>query len=421
MAKKGKDRKKVVVGMTGGVDSTVAAYLLKKQGLEPIGVTFNFYKEDSSQRSGEECLGTCQTKDLVNIQEICEKLEIPFYGVNASHLFKERILDRVLTARLGGTAFSPCVYCNVLKFDLLVEKSKKLGADFIATGHYAKVVKNIKTGKFQLISANDKEQDQSYYLSALDRVHLENLLLPCADIRRSEVEQISKSLGIPFVKKGERNHLCFMKEKNFSSYIKNNAPPGMLNNGGIFIYEDGAPIGDHDGVHNFYIGQDNVKALDEVKIDEDARVVEIDRKSKNVYISKTKNIRYSICEVVNYKQDDDTDISSPIKVFIQFSQLEKRKPCFLYFKNNDTVVLRFREEVIGLLVKGAHVAIYNGLGAGAKIIGNGTLSSFGFFDKNSKFRSLPDPEEIEQEIYGQDELELDLSLKIPRKEKDVTF
>ncbi|MEC8624302.1 MAG: hypothetical protein VXY34_05740 [Bdellovibrionota bacterium] len=81
----------------------------------------------------------------------------------------------------------------------------------------------------------------------------------------------------------------------------------------------------------------------------------------------------------------------------------------------------FQEEVIGLLVKGTHVAIYNGLGAGAKIIGNGTLNSFGFFDKNGKFRTLPDPEEIEEEIYGQDEVELDLSLKIPRKEKDVTF
>ena len=112
MVKKGKDRKKVVVGMTGGVDSTVAAYLLKKQGLEPIGVTFNFYKEGDSHKSEEECIGTCQSKNLLNIQEICEKLEIPFYGVNASHLFKERVLDRVLTARLGGTAFSPCVHCR---------------------------------------------------------------------------------------------------------------------------------------------------------------------------------------------------------------------------------------------------------------------------------------------------------------------
>ena len=124
MVNKGKDRKKVVVGMTGGVDSTVAAYLLKKQGLEPIGVTFNFYKEVTVQKAEEECLGTCQTKSLSSIQEVCEKLEIPYYGVNASHLFKEKVLDRVLTARLGGTAFSPCVYCNLLKFDLLVEKQK---------------------------------------------------------------------------------------------------------------------------------------------------------------------------------------------------------------------------------------------------------------------------------------------------------
>ena len=421
MLKEGKERKKVLIGMTGGVDSTVAAYLLKKQGLDPIGVSFNFYKEVPSQKPEQECLGTCQIRELSHIQEVCEKLEIPFYGVNAAHMFKERILDRVLTARLGGTAFSPCVYCNVLKFDLLVEKSKKLGADFIATGHYAKVVKNIKTGKFQLISANDKEQDQSYYLSGLGRTHLEHLLLPCADIRRSEVERIAESLGISFAKKKKRNQLCFMQEENFSFYVKKNSPPGMLNNGGIFIFEDGSPVGDHDGVHNYYIGQDNVKALDNVQIDEEARVVEIDRKTKNIYISKTKNIRYSICEIIRYKQDKDTDISSPLKAFVQFSQLEDRKPCFLYFKNNDTVLLRFQKEVIGLLTKGTHVAVYNGAGVGAKIIGNGTLQSFGFFDESSTFRSLPDPEEIDLEIYGQDELELDLSLKIPRKEKDVTF
>ena len=322
MLKEGKERKKVVIGMTGGVDSTVAAYLLKKQGLDPIGVTFSFFKESASQKPEEECLGTCQAKDLHPIQEVCEKLEIPFYGVNASDMFKEKILDRVLTARLGGAAFSPCVYCNILKFDLLVEKAKKLGADFIATGHYAKVVKNIKTGKFQLISANDREQDQSYFLSGLNRVHLEHLLLPCADIRRSEVERIAGSLGISFVKKKERNQVCFMKEESFNFYIKKNAPPTMLNNGGIFMFEDGSPVADHDGVYQYYIGQDQVKALDNVNIDEDARVVEIDKKPR-ISILENGNIRYSICEVSSYKQDI-TDISSPLKVFVQFSQLEEK-------------------------------------------------------------------------------------------------
>ncbi|MDC0255989.1 hypothetical protein OAK75_13915, partial [Bacteriovoracales bacterium] len=160
-----KKKQKIVIGMTGGVDSTVAAYLLKKQGFDPIGISFNFYQEDAGKSLQGDSLASCQIVDLGRVQNICETIEIPFYGVNAADIYKEKILDRVLTARLSGIAFTPCVYCNVLKFDLLLEKAKKLGVEMIATGHYAKVVKNIKTGKFMLISANDKENDQSYYLS----------------------------------------------------------------------------------------------------------------------------------------------------------------------------------------------------------------------------------------------------------------
>ena len=407
--------------MTGGVDSTVAAYLLKKQGFDPIGISFNFYQEEAGKSLQGDSLASCQIVDLGRVQNICETIEIPFYGVNAADIYKEKILDRILTARLSGIAFTPCVYCNVLKFDLLLEKAKKLGVEMIATGHYAKVVKNIKTGKFMLISANDKENDQSYYLSRLERRHLEHLLLPCADIRRSEVVNISQALGIEFDEEKKRNRLCLMFDQGLSKYIKKSAPPGMITNGGIFYYEDGSPVADHEGIQNYYVGQENVQSLDDVKIDSDARVVGIDRKGKNVYISKSKHIRYSSCVVTDYRQDLDTDISVPVKVFCQLGQLKKRRPCFLYFKNNDTVLLRFPQEVIGLLSKGIHVAIYNGEGSGAKVIGNGTLHWFGHFDIDGKFRRLPDPEEIEQEIYSSEEEELDLTPHLPSKDRGLTF
>jgi tRNA-specific 2-thiouridylase len=421
VSKKIKETQKVVVGMTGGVDSTVAAYLLKKQGLDPIGITINFYKEGTGGLSKDEYLATCQNRDLTKVQDICDRLEIPFYGVNAFDHFKESVLDRVLTAKLSGHGFTPCVYCNVLKFDILLEKAKKLGAQSIATGHYAKVVKNIKTGKFMLISANDVSQDQSYYLSRLEKRHLEHLILPCADIRRSEVENISSSLGINFNKGKKRNSLCFMFDSQFPSYVKKSSPPGMITNGGIFNYEDGSPVADHDGIHNYYIGQNKIESLDNITIDEDAKVVGIDHRGKNVYISKTKNIRFSTCVLGHYVQDFDTDISAPVKVFSQFGQLKERRACFLYFKNNDTVQLRFSEEVLGILNKGMHVAIYNGPGSGAKVIGNGTVTWFGHFDNTGKFRRLPDPEEIELELYSSDDLELDLKAKLPAGDKGVDF
>lgn len=236
--------KTVVVGMSGGVDSSVAALLLKKQGFNVIGLFMNNWEEK------DDC-GVCTaTEDYADVRRVCETLKIPYYSVNFAKEYLDRVFSVFLDEYKKGRTPNPDVLCNrEIKFGPFLNYAKMLGADYIATGHYCKVEN--KNGKVYLKKAKDKSKDQSYFLNQLNQEQLSSVLFPLSDIEKTEVRKIAQENGLITATKKDSTGVCFIGERNFKNFLENYLPAKK----GEIVDTLGNVVGHHDGVMYYTIGQ----------------------------------------------------------------------------------------------------------------------------------------------------------------------
>ncbi|MBE5746461.1 MAG: tRNA 2-thiouridine(34) synthase MnmA [Clostridiales bacterium] len=236
--------KTVVCGMSGGVDSSVAAYLLKEAGYNVIGVFMKNWEETSDD-------GVCSAEeDYFDVKQVCNKIGIPYYTVNYSKEYYDRVFEEFLEEYKKGRTPNPDVLCNrEIKFGPFLEFAKKIGADFIATGHYAKT--KHKDGKVYLLKAKDSNKDQSYFLNQLSQDQLDKVLFPLSDIEKPKVREIAEKLDLINAKKKDSTGICFIGERNFREFLKNYLP---IKEGKI-ITTDGRVIGTHIGLAYYTLGQ----------------------------------------------------------------------------------------------------------------------------------------------------------------------
>ena len=243
--------KKVVIGMSGGVDSSVAAILLKEQGYEVIGL---FMRNWDTSINGD-ILGNpnlknniCpQEQDYNDALEVCNKLEIPLHRIDFVKEYWDNVFEYFLEELKKGRTPNPDIMCNkYIKFDYFIREAKRLGADYIATGHYAR----IKDG--QLLRAVDTNKDQTYFLSQLSREQLQNVLFPIGELTKPEVREIAEKYGLITAKKKDSTGICFIGERNFRNFLKNYLPnqPGDIVN-----IETNEVVGQHIGLMYYTIGQ----------------------------------------------------------------------------------------------------------------------------------------------------------------------
>ena len=232
---------RVVVGMSGGVDSSVAAYILKKQGHEVIGLFMINWEE------GEECTAE---DDYEDVKRVCAKIGIPYFSVNYAKEYYERVFQYFLDEYKAGRTPNPDVLCNrEIKFGPFLEKAKQLGADMIATGHYAKTYQ--KDGMTYLAKAKDLSKDQSYFLNQLSQKQLSSVLFPLADIEKQQVREIAKELELSTAEKKDSTGICFIGERNFRKFLKQYLPAQA----GDICTLDGKIVGRHEGLMYYTIGQ----------------------------------------------------------------------------------------------------------------------------------------------------------------------
>ena len=236
--------KTVVVGISGGVDSSVAAYLLKQQGYNVIGLFMVNWEEDDED-------GVCTAQnDYEDVKRVCSKLEIPYYTVNYAKEYYNKVFEYFLEQYKKGRTPNPDVLCNKeIKFGPFLDFAKKLGADYIATGHYAK--KEEKDGLFYLKKAKDLNKDQSYFLNQLSQAQLKEVLFPLEDIEKPEVRKIAEKLELSTAQKKDSTGICFIGERNFKKFLKNYLPAKS----GEIRTLDNKVVGTHDGLMYYTLGQ----------------------------------------------------------------------------------------------------------------------------------------------------------------------
>lgn len=233
---------KVVVGISGGVDSSVAAYLLKKQGHEVIGLFMINWEEKDGACTAEE--------DYEDVKRVCNRLGIPYFSVNYAKEYYQRVFKYFLDEYKAGRTPNPDVLCNrEIKFGPFLDKALALGADMIATGHYAKKIE--KDGKFYLAKADDLNKDQSYFLNQLSQFQLSKVIFPLAEISKPEVRQIAKELELSTAAKKDSTGICFIGERNFKKFLSEFLPaqPGDI------VDNHGKVVGKHDGLMYYTLGQ----------------------------------------------------------------------------------------------------------------------------------------------------------------------
>ncbi len=251
-------RKKAIVAMSGGVDSSVAALLMQEAGYEVIGISMKLWDYDEAEHkpNTKTC---CAAEDIGDARAVADRLGIPFYAVNYTDTFKEKVITPFVTSYLSGETPNPCILCNQhIKFDYFLERAKALGASVLATGHYARI-ETAADGRYRLLKGADPEKDQSYFLFHLGQSELAALHFPIGAWSKKDVRERAAAFGLCTAQKRESQEICFVPDNDHAAFIRRwqgkTEMQNPLSGPGPFRSEKGEQLGTHEGIYAYTIGQ----------------------------------------------------------------------------------------------------------------------------------------------------------------------
>lgn len=244
-------RSRVVVGLSGGVDSSTAAALLQRQGYEVIGITLKLWPQDCVSRAEDKC---CGPQAVADARAVCHRLGIPFYLVDEADDFRRQVIQYFADEYRAGRTPNPCVLCNEkLKFGSLIERARQLGAEAVATGHYARKDQDPATGRWRLRRGRDPRRDQSYFLFSLRQEQLARALFPLGELLKTETREVARERRIKTAEKEESMEICFVPDNDYGKFLRQ---AGLVEpHAGPIVDRAGRVLGQHEGIEFFTIGQ----------------------------------------------------------------------------------------------------------------------------------------------------------------------
>ena len=363
-----KKKKRVLVAMSGGVDSSVSAALLQDQGYDVVGMTMQVWDHSRPESDIQEGHGTCcSSVDVEDARSVCQKLDIPFYVLNCEARFKVQVIDKFIKSYMEGKTPVPCVDCNTyLKFDHLVHKMEELECDYLATGHYARI-EQTKSGQYYVCKSTDDWKDQTYFLFTLSPKLIPRLLFPVGDMDKQQVRKIAEEKGLNVSGKKDSTGLCFVGSDGYADFIQKQIGDKSKNNEGpIKLYPSGKELGRHKGLYRFTYGQR--KGLG-VSSDRPLYVVKVDRKENTLWLGEESFLYSDKARLTDLHWLDSVEEGERLQVKIRFHH----QGCWTRVYREEekgTVLLKF-EEPQKAVTPGQAAVLYRG----KQLIGGGSIFS----------------------------------------------
>ena len=349
---------KIIVGLSGGVDSAVAAYLLKSAGHDVIGVTLKTWSGENEQ---SRC---CEIDDA---RRIAWKLDIPYYAVNCAAEFRRLVIEPFIDDYTKGKTPNPCVLCNrVLKWEQLLYAADSMMADYVATGHYASIVKH-DNGLFSVKNAAYAEKDQTYMLYRLSQQQLKRTIMPLGGLAKSEVRAIAERAGLPVADKADSQEICFVTDGEYADYIEQNSE-NYIPCEGNFVDESGAVIGRHKGLIHYTVGQRRGLGL---AMGRPVYVKRIDAEKNEVVISGEESLytREIFCGSLNFQSIPDIAVGQQTAANVKIRYRHSSQPAVITKCGSDMVRVLF-DSPVRAATPGQSAVFYDDNGC---VIGGGII------------------------------------------------
>ena len=357
------EKKKVVVGMSGGVDSSVAAYLLKEQGYEVIGVTMQIW-QDTERLVQEENGGCCGLSAVDDARRVAADLNIPYYVMNFKNEFKEHVIDYFVEEYLHGRTQNPCIACNrYVKWESLLKRSMDIGADYIATGHYARI-EQLENGRYSLRRSATLVKDQTYALYNLTQEQLKRTLMPVGAYSKDEIRKIAENIDLKVASKPDSQDICFVPDGDYAAFIRENSDKEIPE--GNFVTAEGKILGTHKGITHYTVGQRKGLGL---ALGYPAFVIEIRPETNEVVIGTNEDSMtyYVRANRINFMSIED--LTKERRVFAKIRYNHKGAWCTVRKTGEDEILCTF-EEKQRAVTPGQAVVLYDG----EYVLGGGTIT-----------------------------------------------
>lgn len=354
--------KKAVIAMSGGVDSSVAAFIMKEKGFDCIGMTMKLFQNDDVGVSREH--SCCSLDDVEDARTVAYSMDMPHYVCNFSDRFRQEVIEKFVKAYENGATPNPCIDCNrYLKFEKLFSRAKELGYDYVVTGHYARIEYDENRKRYILKKAVDQTKDQSYVLYSLTQEQLAHTLFPLGEMEKSEVRKIAEQQNFINAKKLDSQDICFIQNGSYADFIEEYTHKQFPN--GSFVDKDGNVLGTHSGIIRYTIGQR--KGLG-ISFGKPMFVTGVDAAQNTVTLGPHEELFSKTVKATDINLISVDKIKEPLRVKAKVRYRQEEQSATVIMLDEITMLVEF-DEPQRAVTKGQAVVLYDG----DEVVGGGTI------------------------------------------------